>query len=275
MKFDTVKMSYICTDFRNKNFPITMTNKIIYSFLFCLTLLVGNNLTAQRHELGIQVGTSVLVGDVGQTNYLFQKPYLDKTLSLGAPVYVGVIYRLNANEQQSFRLSAGYSNVQFVDVDSPDSYRSDRKLYGNNSIYHADLTFEYFFFNINEEYKSKVSPYVFAGIGGMMYDGVVLTSIDQINDKIKPNYETSKKMTVSLPFGLGVKYKFNYNWGLSAEATFRPTFSDMIDFSQIESKVEGVSNDFRRVGNPNSNDWINTASIILSYSFGRPACYCK
>ena len=30
----------------------------------------------------------------------------------------------------------------------------------------------------------------------------------------------------------------------------------------------------RQIGNINSKDWVNTISIGLSYSFGRPPCYC-
>jgi hypothetical protein len=28
------------------------------------------------------------------------------------------------------------------------------------------------------------------------------------------------------------------------------------------------------IGNTNSKDWVNTISLGVSYSFGRPPCYC-
>ena len=31
----------------------------------------------------------------------------------------------------------------------------------------------------------------------------------------------------------------------------------------------------RNVGNINSKDWFNTISLGISYSFGRPPCYCQ
>lgn len=95
---------------------------------------------------------------------------------------------------------------------------------------------------------------------------------------------------MATPFGVGLKYKFNYNWALSGEFTFRPTFSDQVDYSEIKEKDIRVQSNLgeqetavivqnfmsqRNVGNINSKDWINSATVILSYSFGRPPCYCK
>ncbi len=108
-----------------------------------------------------------------------------------------------------------------------------------------------------------------------------------------------------IPFGLGLKYKFNYNWAISAEAMFRYTFSDQLDYSELTDKdlqptynadilspATGTSllqtgvyystakereNEFlknRQVGDPNSNDWINSVTLGITYSFGRPPCYC-
>jgi hypothetical protein len=87
---------------------------------------------------------------------------------------------------------------------------------------------------------------------------------------------------------------------------FRPTFSDSIDYSVIDEKslkqtynkdivVAGTTNSIlqespykeiadaraeaflknRQIGNTNSKDWVNTVSLGLTYSFGRPPCYCE
>ena len=119
-------------------------------------------------------------------------------------------------------------------------------------------------------------------------------------------YTDGSKMTMSIPFGIGVKYKFNYNWAISGELTFRPTFSDALDYSVLDDKdikmkfnrdildpdagkkslletgdylieAERRKEEFiksRQVGNVNTKDWVNSVSVILSYSFGRPPCYC-
>ena len=49
----------------------------------------------------------------------------------------------------------------------------------------------------------------------------------------------------------------------------------------LDGKTKLASNNFteeflknRQIGNINSKDWLNSISIGLSYSFGRPPCYC-
>ncbi|WP_300672386.1 DUF6089 family protein [Soonwooa sp.] len=248
-----------------------MRVKFVYSFLLIFVCFFSvTTLKAQRHELGVQLGVSNLVGDIGNTNFILQKPIFGKTLDLGVPMYLGIIYRLNVNPQQSLRINLGYSHIQFSDLHAKENYRRQRGLYGDNSIFHADLLYEYYFFDINEEHKSKLSPYIFAGIGGMMHD---VAKYDSSPDG-KPTFSTAKKMSMDLPFGAGLKYKFNYNWAISGEFTFRQSFSDAIDYSVVENAPQVVQ-DVRNVGNPNSNDWVNSATIILSYSFGRPPCNCK
>ena len=53
------------------------------NIIVIFAILIGNLFAfAQRHEIGIQLGTSNLVGDIGKTKYfiLFQKTFNKKTL---------------------------------------------------------------------------------------------------------------------------------------------------------------------------------------------------
>lgn len=244
---------------------------------------------AQRHEIGIQLGISNLVGDIGKTNYILQKPIGNLT-DYGLPFYGGIMYRMNFNPYQTVRLNLGFNNVQFDDRYAKEDYRRMRQLRGSNSIFSADLLFEYNFLPVNEEQVSMISPYIFAGISGL-YMNSSKAELTITNTTVQANYKNGKIFTMGTPFGAGLKYKFNYNWALSGEFTFRPTFSDKVDYSEMkESDVTVVKSslnkdqtnvavqsfiDQRNIGNPNSKDWVNTASLILSYSFGRPPCYCK
>ncbi len=108
--------------------------------------------------------------------------------------------------------------------------------------------FDYNFLPVNEEQKSMLSPYIFGGISGLMF-----------NTTLEGN-----KFGFAIPFGAGLKYKFNYNWALFGEFMFRATNSDTLDYS-----------DEYNLGNLNSKDWMNSMSLGLSYSFGRPPCYCQ
>lgn len=204
---------------------------------------------AQRHEIGIQLGTSNLTGDIGKTKYINPFPNSVNNLSNeGIPFYGAIMYRMNFNPYQSVRFRLAYNHIQFNDKYAQELYRASRGLYGTNTVYEASAIFDYNFLPVNEEQKSMLSPYIFGGISGLMF-----------NTTLEGN-----KFGFAIPFGAGLKYKFNYNWALFGEFMFRATNSDTLDYS-----------DEYNLGNLNSKDWMNSMSLGLSYSFGRPPCYCQ
>ena len=204
---------------------------------------------AQRHEIGIQLGTSNLTGDIGKTKYINPFPNsINNLANEGIPFYGAIMYRMNFNPYQSVRFRLAYNHIQFNDKYAQELYRASRGLYGTNSVYEASAIFDYNFLPVNEEQKSMLSPYIFGGISGVMF-----------NTTLEGN-----KFGFAIPFGAGLKYKFNYNWALFGEFMFRATNSDTLDYS-----------DEYNLGNLNSKDWMNSMSLGLSYSFGRPPCYCQ
>ena len=218
-------------------------------YLFIAIFLGSLFAFAQRHEIGIQLGTSNLVGDIGKTNYINPKPnHLSNLANEGIPFYGAIMYRMNFNPYQSVRFRLAYNRISFDDRYAQELYRASRGLYGTNSVYEASAIFDYNFLPVNEEQKSMLSPYIFGGISGLMF-----------NTTLEGN-----KFGFAIPFGAGLKYKFNYNWALFGEFMFRATNSDTLDYS-----------DEYNLGNLNSKDWMNSMSLGLSYSFGRPPCYCQ
>ena len=204
---------------------------------------------AQRHEIGIQLGTSNLTGDIGKTKYINPFPNnINNLANEGIPFYGAIMYRMNFNPYQSVRFRLAYNHIQFNDKYAQELYRASRGLYGTNSVYEASAIFDSNFLPVNEEQKSMLSPYIFGGISGLMF-----------NTTLEGN-----KFGFAIPFGAGLKYKFNYNWALFGEFMFRATNSDTLDYS-----------DEYNLGNLNSKDWMNSMSLGLSYSFGRPPCYCQ
>ena len=296
-----------------------MIKKIIYSFIVFFVL--GSTAHAQRHEVGVQLGMSNLVGDIGRTSYIMQPMITGNFAQFGVPFYGGLLYRMNFNPYQTLRFNLGYNHLQFSDKVAKEQYRRNRGLYGTNNIIEADVLFEYNFLPVNDEQQSMLSPYIFGGLGMMLAETPQATMVNDFNraaggNAIAPTsatdfvttveYSTSKKMNLAIPFGIGLKYKFNYNWALFGEFMFRPTFSDAIDYSVVDEKnvkqlynkdilapnstksllqtepylevakqraSEFINN--RQVGNPNSKDWVNTMSLGITYSFGRPPCYCQ
>ena len=311
-------MFYICTNLKAGNIPqLLMYKRKLLFIIFSVFLFSG--LSAQRHELGVRLGMSHLVGDIGRTNYIVQKPFGGNISDVGLPFYGGIIYRMNFNPYQTLRFDVGFSHIQFNDAYSKEDYRRQRGLKGTNSGLEGDVLFEYNFFPVNDEQRGLLSPYVFGGVGAMFYsigritfvndfnrvDDVAVYPTNSDNFTTIPEFSTVKNLTMSIPFGAGLKYKFNYNWALSGELMFRPTFSDGIDYSSINKKDTrltynkdikpagstksllqeepylSVSKERaaaylanRNLGNVNSKDWVNSITLSLTYSFGRPPCYC-
>ena len=283
-------MFYICTKILSNSCISILKMKKEFTYTLIALFCFLSFASAQRHELGVQLGMSNLVGDIGRTNYILQKP-IGNVSEYGLPFYGGLMYRMNFNPYQTVRLNLGFSNIQFDDRYAKENYRRMRKLWGTNSIFSADLMFEYNFLPVNDEQQSMISPYIFGGVSGLyMSASQPELTINSATD-VEVNFAQKRTFTMGLPFGVGLKYKFNYNWALSGEFLFRPTFSDQVDYSSLEEgdiKVKQTAlNDEqtaaivqgfmqqRNVGNPNSKDWVNSVSLILSYSFGRPPCYCK
>ena len=296
-----------------------MNLKLLYSF--CAAVLLSFFVKAQRYEIGVQLGMSNLVGDIGNTSYVLQKPILNDLSNFGIPFYGGLVYRMNFNPYQTLRFNLGYSHIQFSDLEAKENYRRNRKLSGTNEVYEGDVLFEYNLFPVNDEQKSLLSPYIFGGLGAMITNvaqakldhdfnrtssGTAIAPTAPNDFKTTQTYTQSQKATMSIPFGVGLKYKFNYNWALFGEFMFRPTFSDGIDYSMISNKDVKVTYnkdvldetgkksllqtdpylavakqreaDFvknREIGNINSKDWVNSITLGISYSFGRPPCYCE
>lgn len=295
-----------------------MSKRVFYSFI--LFIMFCTCTKAQRHELGVQLGMSNLVGDIGRTNYFLQKPITENFAQFGLPFYGGILYRMNFNPYQSIRFNLGYNFIQFSDRYADETYRRNRGLYGTNSMGELSVLFEYNFLPVNDEQKSMLSPYIFGGMGALLAETVKVSLVNDFNRDpggvaIAPTnaedfvttqkYDAGRKITMAIPFGVGLKYKFNYNWAIFGELMFRPTFSDGIDYSEISNNdikmsynkdilapdskksllqtdpylqvAEKRKEDFikdRQVGNINSKDWVNSVTIGLTYSFGRPPCYC-
>lgn len=294
-----------------------MNRKLLLSVMALATFVTG--LKAQRHELGVRFGLSNLVGDIGKTNYILQEPSSNLS-DMGLPAYGGLMYRFNFNPYQTVRLDLGYNHIQFDDRTAKEEYRQNRKMWGTNSLFDASLVFEYNFLPVNNEQMSMLSPYIFAGVGGMLADvtqanlindfrrdadGVAQAPLNDQDFETHVEYDTKKQFVAYVPFGVGLKYKFNRNWAISAEVMFRLTNSDKLDYSRITSKDIKMSynsdildpstnlsllqsdpyfdvaqerqQEFynkRNVGDLNSKDWVNSVTLGVSYSFGRPPCYC-
>ncbi len=246
-------------------------------FLFVFILCFSQLTFAQRHELGIFAGGANVIGDIGKANYINPFPTrVEKGGSLYLPISIGGLYRFNINPQMGFRANISYSKVGAGDHAAKEYYKIQRNKTFKNNIVEGSLMFEYNFFNINDDQEKAQSPYIFVGVGAFSAKGKEY-DYDGTNIIEKTKYNTD----LTIPFGVGYKVRFNYNWILSFETGIRYTNVDYIDYNtgKFSEEYKNIFPNFPYdnevvYGNLSNKDWYVITGISLTYSFGRPACYC-
>ncbi len=281
-------------------------------FILLIAFLFSVMGFSQRHEIGLMLGGANGITDVGRTDYINPLPKQYDNTSPTIPIMVGFIYRRNINPQQGIRFNLDYAHIIDNDRIAPEDYRFNRGAKYSQNIFETSLVFEYNFFPINSEQHRAHSPYIFAGIGAFGYNKPKYTVYHQFNqtDDGSPVAPTSSAdfetlieksteqiFSFTIPFGLGYKYKFSYQWVVGVEFGFRPTFVDDIDLAwsepedfkyEVESGLEGSligipeeiqsRNDElilqRQLGDYSNKDWYVFTGLNLTYTFGRPPCFC-
>ncbi len=252
--------------------------------LFIFAFSFYQSVMAQRHEIGIFAGGANVIGDVGKANYINPFPTkLTKDGKTFLPASIGALYRFNFNPQMGFRANASYSRVGAGDFKSGEQFKIDRNRNFANEILEGSIVFEYNFRDINDAQETSHSPYIF--FGGGVYSAFQKT-YDLNENGTDLTFDTKRKTNFTLPFGVGYKYRFNYNWIVSLETGFRYTNQDHLDYNVSEFSDKLLSAgagdpyiqnkiDQRTFGDLNNKDWYVLTGFTLTYSFGRPACYCN
>lgn len=283
----------------------------LFSFLVLFTLLFNTH--AQRHEIGVFLGGANGITDIGRTDYIYPFPQkIDKEIP-SIPYAVGAIYRFNLNPQMGLRANLMYAKIIGNDINAREDYRFTRGLNYKNNIIEGSILFEYNFFDFNTIQKSAHTPYIFAGIGAFASKeltyainhtpGTAADGTPLFPDPANPNgfisTLTGKEkfaFNYNIPFGAGYKFKYNWNWVIGAEIGVRATNTDKLDYSianvddftittdplleaePFQEVVNTRNQNFitpRQTGDVSDMDWYVFTGLTLTYTFGRPPCYCN
>ena len=220
-----------------------------YFILFFFFLIFTMN--AQIHEIGVFLGGSNYIGDVGLTTYVAPKE----------PAY-GILYKWNKSPRHSYRFSYTQSKIRANDKDSKEPSRNARGYNFENNIKEVSLGLEFNFFDFNlHEIERKISPYVYSGITYVFYNNLFLVS-SAINSNSKI------KSSIAIPINIGVKSNISPHTVLALEVGARYNFSDNLDGSNPKDPS------MVKFGNINNNDWYVFSGLTLTYTFGNTPCYC-
>jgi len=198
----------------------------------------------QEYEIGVSLGGTNYVGDIGSTSYINPN-------KLAGTVF----FKYNYNPRVALKATYSYLPIAGDDAKAGSNFRNNRDLPFSNTINEVALGLEFNFyeFDISSEDKSW-TPYILVELVAFNYD-------------IKTATANKSKTALALPIGIGFKSKLIGNLAFSLETKFRYTFED--DLEDLEVELNG----FPIEGS--SNDWYMFTGVSIIYTFGRPACYTK
>ena len=227
--------------------------KLIFTFLLLLISLFGYS---QTYEVGLSLGGTNFVGDIGSTKYF-------SPTNAG----FGMVAKWNRSNRHSFRFSALYLPISAFDEKSDEARKIFRDFEFTNSVKELSLGLEFTWWEWDlHKGGRQTTPYMYTGITVINYGALALAT-----DGTFKAYDDNWSMAIPMVFG--VKTNLLQRIILSAEFGARYSFTDNIDGSNPEDLSLPVDKDLN-FGNLNTNDWYFYTAITLTYAFGRKPCYC-
>lgn len=210
-----------------------------------LMLLAVQPAVAQqyKYEVGPALGMTGYLGENNNGN-LFKHP----------SVTGGGIFRYVHNSRWAFKANLNYANLRGDSMYDETWYPDGANYTNSTSLMDLGLTAEFNFLSYGrgpayKKYK-PISPYMVAGVGFVF----------AIN-------KGHNQASFTIPFGIGVKYKFKERWNLGFEFTMRKEFSDRVDGY---SDLFGIKHSFAK-----NTDWYSFAMFTASYEFGKRCIKCN
>lgn len=223
--------------------------------LFLLGMFVAQLGQSQIYEVGVFLGGSNFIGDVGATNYISPNQ-----------TTFGGIFKWNRSPRHALRASLIYTNLEGMDSKSDDPRRIQRGYSFDNSLLEisAGMEFTFLDFDLHDGAK-KSTPYLYSGLSAGRFKNYYFNAAGVYTS------EDTSSWALGIPMVLGFKTTFLDNFVLGVEVGARYTFSDELDGS-VPSSSELQHFSF---GNTNSNDWYVFTGITFTYTFGDIPCYCN
>lgn len=220
-----------------------------------LTIAPNINTNAQYlYDIGIGGGMSGYMGEASRTP--FTSPGYD----------IMAMYRSNLSRRFAAKLEFNAGKISGSSTNIDDTYPGTPKLcdFDFATSYQAiDAMLETNFFPYpfsKEILNSKdITPFIFIGVGLINYEYQTSNAIDSI----------ARDLTLSMPFGVGARWRFSDAWGLQFQFKASKLFVDNFDRHELNDPME-LDN-----SSAMSQDWLFNTTLTLTYSFGKNIWDCN
>jgi len=223
-----------------------MKTKFTLSILL-ITYLISNKVSAQNVNFGISFGIPYYIGELNPST-----PVLNKVNPS-----IGVFYRKNFNKRYALKTGINYIKLGASDSFSSNDFSRFRNLsFSSNAIEgFSTLEFNFIPYQINNQATSSFTPYVFIGAAILFKINLNLETND---NTIETPSSVGSSTHAAIPFGMGMKFNFVNNLGVSIEWGLRRTFTDRLD---------GLPDTFNniQIGDSQNKDWYSLIGITLNY----------
>ncbi|MCQ2606524.1 MAG: DUF6089 family protein [Bacteroidales bacterium] len=224
--------------FRYEPIVIRMNRTIVLIFL--LFSCCATQIFAQRRDVdfGLLLGTAQYNGDVNMT-----KAYTSPQLA------AEFMFRKNFNPHYSLRLNLAVGTLKANDENFKYKYQQLRDYYFDDTkLMEFSGMVEFNFFEVTTNKKEKnFSPYTVFGLGIIYNENIPL------------------KESLTIPMGLGLKYKIHPRLELRTEWTFRKTYTDKLD--QLAYQANDGFLQYKQISFKKTKDWFSILGISLLFNF--------
>ncbi len=235
-------------------------NKYVLGFL--LILISSCYVRAQdRLEVGAMLGTSYYIGDLNP-----QRQFYMPSIAYGG------VARYVLSDRFAVKGSAMLMKIKGKESNDGASFPNGNGRYSfKRDIGDVALQMEFNFMSYDHPFigTTNFTPYVSFGLGTSIYK------------RISSDLENSSEQMVfilSLPIGVGFKYKINKWIRIGAEWSFRKTFVDDLDIrmrSNIPFEAADDPYGFEGGTTIHNNDLYSFAGVMVTFSMFRRKTECK
>ena len=200
-----------------------------------------------RKEYVIGIGAANFLGELGGANQIGTNFVKDLEFSTTRPSFqLGMRYKF----AKRFAVKGGfyYQLVSGADRLTKEPYRHNRNLSFRSNIFELSAQAEFYITKEQQGHRYKIKnakgiknydfqAYVFLGIGGFYYNPqakyggnwVSLQPLSTEGQGLPGGPKKYKRVSLCIPYGIGVKYSLTKDWAIGLEIGMRKTFTDYID----------------------------------------------
>lgn len=173
-------------------------------------------------ELGVAAGGAGYLGDLNQNN----------PLAISG-VSAGIFVKRNFTEYLGARLNYTFGQIRANDANSSNAQFRERNLAFKTNLNElsAIADFNFFGFALNGNQR-RLTPYVFAGVGVLLFDPSVKyddTRYYLAKLKTEGQEKPYQNRVLTIPYGVGLKFQRDGGFSIFSEIGYRSPNTDYLD----------------------------------------------